>query len=337
MSSSANDGEDADQVGKVLRSIDPDQIPLPDGLHERVWARVDETTNAEDSAAHHIATTHNSSDTAGENLAPTIELQPRTDGHETPNSRALPWVAALILVAAAIFGASRVLSTGSPSELSTAQSRSTNEEVEEVDLGQDEGPAIESEELAFQDAPAVTATEPNALALEFSTTQDSVYNATLWQGGEVVGTTGGSTIAGDVTEVRFVDLIDSTPYEIEVILIGPPTVRSGRVALQTAGTTPLQISDLENDDDQVEITFSTNLCAQTSFVVLDADNRTELVRSDTGTNVDCSTRHSLSLDTLIEIGTLNEYIVVIEAEAQEQGEPTGNRSTETITITRGTQ
>ena len=322
------------ELRKLLRSIDPEQIELPDGLAERVWSDVEKAKDAhletENSLDSHNQGEERDLPAAVSEDAPLLaDIEPLPATTAVPAQRKGLWLVAAAMIAIVIIGVTQ--RTNEPqTELAT---EAPEQAVADEGDGDAVGPTSNPADADFLSPLTVTATERTSLAFEFTAANNAVFNATLWQAGSLVATTGGSAVAGEAQSVLFEDLADSTLYEVEVILLGPPTIRSGVIEAQTAGETPLLIRELaitSNGADEL-VTFTTNLCSQVSYVILDAETRDELSRLQTSIDDECSTTHEFSTE---QVSSADEVLVVVEAEAIEQGELTGNRSTETVTVRR---
>lgn len=320
---------DAPDINKALKGIDPEQIPLPEGLEDRLWERL----NSRDDFAENTLAAR----TLGPESSADAELVISEEEPPDTASRFFPWAAALVLVAllgafaAQAFGGSEsteLASTPEPAD-EQAEAPTTTPDATVPDTAVPE--ATDTIEVGFDLFPVVSESTRTSLMFDFATNSDSVFNATLWEGSRVVATTGGSAGAGEVTAFLFEDLADSTQYEVEVVLIGNETVRSGRILARTAGDTALELTDLQVNAESNEISFTTNLCATTSYVVLTADDRREVARGEVASGGDCSLEHSLRPD-LSTIGTgATEFLVIIEALSVESSSLTSS-TTATVTV-----
>jgi len=136
------------------------------------------------------------------------------------------------------------------------------------------------------------------------------------------------------TKILFDSLDSSSVYFVEVTLIGDgSSVRSERLEVRTAGDlTPVTIGGLElvqTTSSSAELRFTTNLCARSSYVVLDAVDQSQVQRTVADLDAPCASDHELTVGDAEALESNTRYIVVVEAVAVDN--PT-NLTSETIFI-----
>ena len=191
-------------------------------------------------------------------------------------------------------------------------------------------------EPTFSTPLGFTEVRADSLMATFTTSEETVFNATLRSGGSVVETTSGDAIPMESTSVTFADLDASTVYSLEVTLLGPPSVVSDRLEIRTGGDDiPLEISELAVADvtaTSASFEFQTSLCAVVSLVVLDASDQRELQRVRSEPDGPCSQSHVIVTgEPALEPGS--DYVVLVEAVASSGDESdAGNSTSESISL-----
>lgn len=303
---------DEHAIRAALKGIDPEEIPLPAGLEEQLWAQLASEIYIVDGAPLLTSVDSTRKDEPHDITGP-LESEDRTFAIR----RAFRMAAAIALFAIVGVTVAQLMNPSSSTELASSQDQRDDSRSDSDTPVTDD----EALDVGFELFPLISEVTRNSLVADFTTNEDSVYNATLVEDGRVVATTGGSTSAGEIAEFVFEDLASSTRYEVEVVLIGPPSIRSGRIPARTAGDTNLEITDLQlaGDFDRNEISFSTNLCATTSFVVLAAQDRSEVARVEPDPDAECSTTHTLTPDLSVQGSDAAEFLVIIETVSLDTG------------------
>ena len=244
------------------------------------------------------------------------------------------WLVAAAVTAIALIGASFFFLTdsGGPAVIATGDTTSqdlpddtaadgTLGSVAETDDETDDetGNDTSRSALAFTAPLGFTQVSTNDLEAVFTTSQDTVFNATLRSGDQIIDTQSASSIADATTSVQFGGLDATTLYSLEVTLIGPPVLVSPRLEIRTAGDdTPVEITSLglaAVTASTALVTFETNLCASTSVVVLDARDQREVQRVMSERDDVCAHDHELAIGTGTPLDPATDYVVLVEATA----------------------
>ncbi len=344
-----------EEMRAAFDGFDDNAIAVPEGFAARLWSELESTSTTLTPVDRVVVDDDDPHEGVVLDLRPPLEVlvpglqEPAVDENITSfqpdrgRGDAPRWFAAAAILIGLI-GGGLWLSQMSRSSTVTADQppdaqASTSVEQSEgtaPPLLDDEGPNPIIEPLGFAAPVALLEVTDDSVRLAFSPTTQTVFNATIRRGSDIIATTGGSTAAGETTEVEFDDLAGSTLYNVEITLLGAPSVSSPRLEFRSGGDTPVEISELRTElisQTAVEVRFATNVCALASFVVLDAADRAEVARHDANPDAACGTEH------LVEPGTTTaplepglRYVIIVEAEAVEDGELLGNLTTQSTTI-----
>lgn len=194
--------------------------------------------------------------------------------------------------------------------------------------------------LAFSTPLGFTEVAEDVVSAAFMSNQETVFNATLRTGGQVVETTSGSASPDTATTVMFDRLTPSTTYSLEITLLGSPSVLSPRLEVRTAGEdTPISITELtiiDRTPSGTAVTFATNLCARASLVILDASDQREVLRISSAADGPCSLDHVLAIGAGQSLEPGTDYVLLVDAVAS-NGEPGGRQNVTSESTTLRTE
>ncbi len=245
------------------------------------------------------------------------------------------WVAAAIAIIGLLAAGLFVLKNSSDMSVTIAD-ETPSESAGTADPEPSTTTAAVAVELAFSTPLGFTEVTSESLMAAFTTTEATVFNATLRSGGSVVETTSGDAMPMESNSVTFADLDASTVYSLEVTLLGPPSVVSDRLEIRTGGDNiELEISELVVADvtaTSASFEFRTNLCAVVSLVVLDASDQRELQRVSSEPDAPCGQIHVIATgEPALEPGS--DYVVLVDAVASSGDESgAGNSTSESISL-----